>query len=88
MPYIADFLRVPYDPLIDALINRLRKDGFHPGTVTYIIYKIIRAMFLEDQGYQIITEIRGILWGTVSEFDRRLAHPYEDDKIKENGDVE
>jgi hypothetical protein len=39
------------------------------------------------QNYQAINDIMGALEGAKLEFYRRVAAPYEDQKIKENGDV-
>ena len=46
-------------------------------------------MYMEDKelSYQTINDIIGALEGAKAEFYRRVVVPYEDLKIKENGDV-
>ena len=39
------------------------------------------------QNYQAINDIVGAVEGAKLEFVRRIVNPYEDKKIKENGDV-
>ena len=87
MPYISQELRDTCDSQIDLLVDVLKEEGFRPGIVTYVFYRIIREMFFNNGCYDTIADIRGILTGTMDEFNRRLAHDYEDKKIKENGDV-
>lgn len=45
--------------------------------------------YVEKHGlsYKIINDVLGALDGASKEFYRRVAVPYEDNKIKENGDV-
>ena len=67
------------------------KHGYRPkssGELNYIITKIC-LKYLEDNGlrYQTINDIMGSLEGAKAEFYRRVVAPYEDEKIKENGDV-
>lgn len=88
MPYIKQEFRTPYYQLINSLLRQLHRDKFNVGIVTYVIYKIVYHMFLHNKCYQTIAEIRGVLSGTADEFNRRMAHPYEDEKVIENGDVE
>lgn len=88
MPYIKQDDRHEYDEFLNAHIQDLEENCYPVGDVTYAIYKIVGCMFKHDERYQTIAEIRGLLAGVLSEFDRRLAFPYEDKKIKENGDVD
>jgi hypothetical protein len=59
-----------------------------PGELNYAITLYLRDYF-HDNGanYQAINDIVGALEGAKLEFYRRIAAPYEDGKIKENGDV-
>jgi hypothetical protein len=57
------------------------------GHVTYVIYRLLVGWFKRKPCYATICAIRGIMIGTLAEFDRREAGPYEDAKIEENGDV-
>ena len=88
MPYITKEERTPFDRPISTILKTLSENKFHSGAVTYVIYRIVHRIFLNDQRYETIARIRGILLGVLDEFNRRLAHPYEDLKIKENGDIE
>ena len=47
------------------------------------------TQYVKDKGlsYQTINDIVGALEGAKLEFFRRVAAPYEDTKIKENGDL-
>lgn len=38
--------------------------------------------------YQAINDIVGALDGAKAEFQRRIVAPYEDEKIKQNGDID
>ena len=87
MPYTKQTDRDKYDVWLNALIADLGYGEFPPGDVTYIMYKIMGEWFREKPKYQTIAEVRGVLAGVLSEFDRQFAFPYEDEKIEENGDV-
>jgi len=58
------------------------------GELNYAITRIIRD-YVRDNGlnYQVINDLMGALEGAKLEFYRRLAAPYEDGKINDNGDV-
>ena len=87
MPYISQEDRKTYDEKLDALCEALEEEGYDEGHVTYMLYMIVARWFKHIPKYKSIARIRGVLLGTISEFDRRIAAPYEDEKIKENGDV-
>lgn len=79
MPYITKTAR-----------TELASCAFGPrnaGELNYVISQTIKAYWLEHQKYQAIAEITGALENAKQEFYRRIAIPYEDAKIKENGDV-
>lgn len=80
MPYIAQSHRA-------HLINEPH-DVRSTGELNYMITCVI-AEFLRRNGtsYATINNIMGALEGAKLEFYRRIAAPYEDQKIKENGDV-
>lgn len=58
------------------------------GRLNFTLTAIIKA-YLDTKGlsYSTINDIIGALEGAKLEFYRRVAVPYEDKKIKENGDV-
>lgn len=66
-------------------------DFNHPVNAGELNYKITLLLieYLENNGknYQKMNDIMGALEGAKLEFYRRVAAPYEDQKIKENGDV-
>jgi hypothetical protein len=59
-----------------------------PGEMNYLFTRIA-LIYAKTHGvnYQTINDVLGALEGAKNEFYRRVAVPYEDKKIKENGDV-
>lgn len=59
-----------------------------PGELNYA-FTILAKNYIQLNGlsYQTINDIVGALEGAKMEFYRRVAVPYEEGKIKENGDV-
>jgi hypothetical protein len=59
-----------------------------PGELNYLLTVVCRN-YLDAKllSYQSINDVVGALEGAKLEFYRRVAAPYEDSKIKENGDV-
>jgi hypothetical protein len=80
MPYIKQGLREG--------IDEGTMDIIMPGELNYAITRLLKQ-YLVQHGtkYQTINDILGALEGAKAEFYRRVAAPYEDEKIKENGDV-
>jgi hypothetical protein len=58
------------------------------GELNYLFTKIIKG-HIDTYGltYGIVNDVIGALEGAKLELYRRLAAPYEDEKIKVNGDV-
>lgn len=58
------------------------------GELNYVLTLAVKN-YLEGNGlsYQTCNDIVGALDNCKSEFKRRIQDPYEDRKIKENGDV-
>jgi hypothetical protein len=77
MPYIATNSRA-----------RAETMPLTPGELNYAI-TILCKDYLAAAGlsYQHINDVLGALEGAKQEFYRRVAVPYEDGKIAENGDV-
>jgi hypothetical protein len=88
MPYIKQDDRKHYAGSLDSLTDDIEEMGPVSGQVTYILYMIVARWFKQEPSYNTICKIRGCLIGTLAEFDRRIAAPYEDTKIRENGDVD
>lgn len=63
-------------------------DPKNPGELNFLVTECVKE-YLDAHGlsYQTINDIMGALEGAKLEFYRRVAGPYEDIKIKENGDV-
>lgn len=87
MPYITNANRRLYDRSLNDLHLALEQAEYNEGHVTYVLYMIVARWFTKIPAYKTIARIRGVLHGTTAEFDRQFAAPYEDEKIKENGDV-
>lgn len=80
---------MPYIPQEDRV--RLNEKSIIPnnvGELNYMITDLISHYF-EAHGsrYQQINDVIGALEGAKLEFYRRVAVPYEESKIEENGDV-
>lgn len=82
MPYIKKQRRL-------ELAEDLSGDGaIEAGELNYEITMLALKYFRKNGGrYQQINDVLGALEGAKLEFYRRVADPYEDQKIKENGDV-
>ncbi len=80
MPYIAEKRRAEIY-VGDAIPE-------NAGELNYFItMNLIRYMSNKPEKYQIYNDILGVLEGAKQEIYRRKIAPYEDLKIKENGDV-
>jgi len=79
MPYIKKQYRKNLDNGADPV---------NVGELNYCITKLLLC-YIKQKGlcYRTINDILGALSGATKEFYRRVAIPYEDKKIKENGDV-
>lgn len=81
MPYIPQDRR---DALIDPSFTTIQT----PGELNYVITMTL-IQYVEQHGlsYQTINDIMGVLSAAGWEFYRRIALPYENNKIAANGDV-
>ena len=81
MPYIKQEAR-------KTLQNGISRKPENPGELNYLITVLCQFYFLNSgKNYQAINDVVGALEGAKLEFYRRVAAPYEDKKIEENGDV-
>lgn len=78
MPYITDNAKIELDAGHRPLT---------PGELNYCITQLMIEYCKEDFNYQDINDVIGALECAKLEFYRRMAVPYEDKKIDENGDV-
>ncbi len=80
---------MPYKKSAERLALAIgKKRPMNPGELNYLITKLcIEYGENHHIKYQTINDILGALDGAKLEFYARIARPYEDRKIKENGDV-
>lgn len=78
MPYIKESLRLLAED-----------EPTNAGELNYAISNLFNEYLKRKGGlsYQVLNDIVGAGFGAVTEFQRRVVAPYEDKKIKENGDV-
>lgn len=59
------------------------------GQLNYAIHLLIDDYIIKNGlNYQTCNDVMGALQGVQQEFYRRKVAPYEDSKIKENGDID
>jgi hypothetical protein len=90
MPYIEQRERDILDPSIDVLADKIRcLNGSGTGFAGMLNYAFTRLSLKTMPGkrYWTIALVIGTIICTALEFYRRLAAPYEDEKIKQNGGV-
>ena len=86
MPYIKKGDRAEIDVELDALLNAL--DSTNAGELNYVITRVLtNHLRFQKVGYTELNKLIGVLECAKLELYRRLAAPYEDKKIEENGDV-
>lgn len=88
MPYIkkGDRRWLSFHTDIDSIPAYLSAQN--PGLVNYFISKIIWTLFDRCPSYNAANSLLGVLDAVSKEFYRRKVAPYEDEKIKENGDIQ
>jgi hypothetical protein len=87
MPYIAAEDRPQYDKVLEELTTLLKANPPESidGHLNYVVTKIIKDIY--PLRYYHINKAMGVLECIQHEFYRRVAAPYEDTKIEQNGDV-
>ena len=87
MPYIKMEARGKYENAITEIIGILKTQPVESidGDLNYIITRILKGSY--PLRYFNLNRAVGVLECCKLEFYRRVAAPYEDTKIKENGDV-
>jgi hypothetical protein len=78
-------------PYVDNDSRQNIGDGYTPdcaGLLNYVLSQHIDE-YISDNGlnYQTLNDISGVLTNLNLEVYRRITAPYEDKKIKDNGDV-
>lgn len=94
MPYIKEKDRIDLDSCINEMIKclgegkNLNDSDFllTAGKINYCFSRIV-AGIMGSTSYAKIAIITGVLENVKQEFYRRVASPYEDLKIVQNGDI-
>jgi hypothetical protein len=87
VPYIKKEQRKIVDEKIIHLAEAIKTCGVEnrAGVLNYSISILLKELY--NTKYAEVNEAIGMLECTKQEYYRRIAAPYEDQKIKENGDV-
>lgn len=93
MPYIKEDRRLRLDNCIEDLtmcLDQGRKDHSSLeellGDINYTFSRVLAGL-MERPSYNKIAMLTGVLENIKQELYRRVASPYEDQKITENGDI-
>jgi len=85
MPYIKDVRR---KELLEPSVLRQPHEPNNAGELNFIITSaVVHFLGYGKPSYQRYNEVIGVLECAKLELYRRMVAPYEDIKIKENGDV-
>jgi len=87
MPYITKKERKEIDRFVEPLIEFLKKVPIEKvdGKVNYVFTKILKNVY--TRRYFDFNRAIGVLACVMLEFYRRIIAPYENEKIKQHGDV-
>ena len=83
-PYIKEEDRNEMQDAYETLKKQIRARGSITGVLNYLLFKLAKDYCTCYEDYR---DFIGELEAAKLEIYRRLAAPYEDEKIKENGDV-
>lgn len=85
MPYVKTRERDRLQPLADLILNTQINTA---GNLQYLIAILTKSFMIgKEKKYQDHNDIMGALDGAAREYYRRKVAPYEQEKIKDNGDV-
>lgn len=87
MPYIRELERVQFNSALVMMRDAL---GFNPtpGQLNYVLTSLCHHYAgAYGHKYETFNDVIGVLECAKQEFYRRAVVPYEDQKIKQNGDV-
>jgi len=87
MPYIKKEDRQQFKPGLRKLKGAM-KNSVTPGDLNYMI-TMLCLYYLERKGikYTFLNDVHGVLNCADNELYRRVTSEYENEKIKENGDL-
>ena len=88
MPYIKKDQRPELDEILKPLIDKLKEIPLEQqdGSLNYSITRILKKVY--PVKYFHLNRALGVLTAVREEYYRVVIAPYEDVKIKENGEVE
>lgn len=88
MPYIKEKDKGKYNTYIKSISNQINRLGYleRLGDMNYVITEFLLESLPFDR-YMNFIIAKVLLEDVKHEIERRLQDPYEDRKIKENGDV-
>lgn len=88
MPYITQDIRDEVDYFLEGVFAAVSqyKPKERSGICNYIITTLLNTVYDEDK-YDKLNTVVGILECAKMEFYRRRAVPYENGKMEDNGDV-
>jgi hypothetical protein len=97
MPYIDKNERLELDNSIELITKAIKDIKIHMdnpndfsiylGRINYVFSNILGNL-MGDPSYRKIAMITGVLENVKQEFYRRIAEPYENIKINQNGDID
>lgn len=87
MPYIKKEDRDYYISTLAWLSNYLEDHNHQPGHYNFVFYQLLTWWFRSQPRYNTANAIAGVLECVKQEFYRKQVAPYEEEKIKENGDI-
>ena len=98
MPYIKQEDRKRLNADIDALVTRIvetagpqGEETAFMGLLNYSCSRLAAGIVLRRFGgirYKVVAMVTGVFHNVADEFYRRLGAPYEDEVIRQNGDVD
>jgi len=65
----------------------MKDTNYTSGDVNYVITSVLKGLTKDNLCYETINKLVGVLECAKLEYYRRVATPYEQQKISENGDV-
>lgn len=88
MPYIPEADRFKFFFTLEKLEAAIKQEGISNGELNYLMTRLAQ-MYIARHGksYNTISDVVKAFECAKLEFYRRVAAPYEDEKIKQNGDV-
>ena len=88
MPYIPKSDRAQYQAALDEIAKLVPEDrASRAGHMNYVVSLLIEKVYGKEMRYADHNEVVGVLQCISYEFYRRKTAPYEDAKVKSEGDL-